>query len=52
MIIWNGVHSVSWAQLRSYLKEIVAAPVWKTEITVVEIRYTEHVAPSNRKSWH
>jgi hypothetical protein len=23
----NGVHSASWKQLRSYLKEIVAAPV-------------------------
>jgi hypothetical protein len=25
--VWNGVHSASWAQLRSYLKEKVAAPV-------------------------
>jgi hypothetical protein len=23
---WNGVHSASWVQLRSYLEEIVAAP--------------------------
>jgi hypothetical protein len=25
--VWNGVHSASWGQLRSYLKEKVAAPV-------------------------
>jgi hypothetical protein len=25
--LWNGVHSASWVQLRSYLKEKVAAPV-------------------------
>jgi hypothetical protein len=25
--VWNGVHSASWGQLRSYLEEIVAAPV-------------------------
>jgi hypothetical protein len=25
--VWNGVHSASWAQLRSYLKEKVASPV-------------------------
>jgi hypothetical protein len=25
--VCNGVHSASWVQLRSYLKEIVAAPV-------------------------
>jgi hypothetical protein len=29
--VWNGVHSASWGQLRSYLGEIVAAPVKKTE---------------------
>jgi hypothetical protein len=28
----NGVHSASWEQLRSYLEEIVAAPVYKIEI--------------------
>jgi hypothetical protein len=33
--VWNGVHSASWAQLRSYLKEKVVAPVKKTEITTV-----------------
>jgi hypothetical protein len=31
--VWNGVHSASWGQLRSYLEEIVAAPVKKTETT-------------------
>jgi hypothetical protein len=25
--VWNGVHSASWVQLRSYLEEKVAAPV-------------------------
>jgi hypothetical protein len=29
--VWNGVHSASWGQLRSYLEETVAAPVKKTE---------------------
>jgi hypothetical protein len=33
--VWNGVHSASWLQLRSYLKEKVAAPVYKTVITAV-----------------
>jgi hypothetical protein len=33
--VWNGVHSASWVQLRSYLKEKVAAPVYKAEITAV-----------------
>jgi hypothetical protein len=50
--IWNGVHSASWVQLRSYLKEKVAATVWKTEITAVGIRQADHVAPSIRKSRH
>jgi hypothetical protein len=27
--VWNGVHSASWVQLRSYLKEILLAPVLK-----------------------
>jgi hypothetical protein len=30
--VLNGVHSASWEQLRSYLNEKVAAPVYKTEI--------------------
>jgi hypothetical protein len=30
--VWNGVHSASWGQLRSYLEEKVEAPVKKTEI--------------------
>jgi hypothetical protein len=29
--VWNWVHSASLGQLRSYSKEIVAAPVKKTE---------------------
>jgi hypothetical protein len=40
--VWNGVHSDSWGQLRSYLEEIVAAPVKKTETN-------EHATPSIRK---
>jgi hypothetical protein len=32
--VWNGVHSASWAQLKSYLKE-KAAPVYKIKITAV-----------------
>jgi hypothetical protein len=30
--VWNGVHSASWGQLRSYLEGKVAAPIYKTEI--------------------
>jgi hypothetical protein len=30
--VWNGVHSASWVQLRSYLKEKLAAPVQKPRI--------------------
>jgi hypothetical protein len=29
----------------------LAAPVYKTENTAVEIRHADHVAPSIRKSW-
>jgi hypothetical protein len=29
--VWNGVHSASWGQVRSYLEETVVAPVKKTE---------------------
>jgi hypothetical protein len=39
--VWNGVHSAS-AQLRSYLKEKVAAPVYKTENTAKGIRRADH----------
>jgi hypothetical protein len=31
--------------LRSYLEEIVAAPVYKTEIKAVEISSADHVTP-------
>jgi hypothetical protein len=48
--VWNGVHSASWVQLRSYLEGKVTAPVYKTEITAVGIRHAAHVAPSIRKS--
>jgi hypothetical protein len=50
--VWNGVHSASRMQLRSYSEEKVAAPVWETEITTVGIRYADHVASSIRKSQH
>jgi hypothetical protein len=36
-------------QLRSYLVEIVAAPVYKAENTAVGIHHADHVAPSIRK---
>jgi hypothetical protein len=48
---WNGVQSASWVQLRSYLEEILAVPVWKAENTAVEIRHADHVTPSIPKSW-
>jgi hypothetical protein len=51
-VVWNGVHSASWGQLRSYLGEIVAAPVKKTETTTGGIRCADHATPSIRKSWH
>jgi hypothetical protein len=50
--VWNGVHPVSWVQLRSYLKEKVTAPVQKYENTAVGICHADHVVPSIRKSWH
>jgi hypothetical protein len=34
------------------LEEIVAAPVYKTEITAVGIRRADNARPSIRKSWH
>jgi hypothetical protein len=42
----------SWGQLRSYLEEIVAASVKKTENTTGGIRCADHATPSIRKSWH
>jgi hypothetical protein len=45
----NAVHSASWIQFRSYLKEKVAATVYKTENTVVGIRCADHATPSIRK---
>jgi hypothetical protein len=50
--VWNGAHSASWGQLRSYLEEIVAAPVKKTEANERGIRCADHATPSIRKSWH
>jgi hypothetical protein len=50
-LVWNGVHSASWVQLRSYLEEKVAAPVSKAENTAVEIRHADQVARSIRKNW-
>jgi hypothetical protein len=42
----------SGVQLRSYLEEIVVAPVWKTENTAVGICCADHATPSIRKSWY
>jgi hypothetical protein len=40
------VHSALWVQLRSYLEEKVAAPVWKSKNTAVGIRHSGHMALS------
>jgi hypothetical protein len=50
--VWNGIHSASWVQLRSYLEEKVAALVQKTENTAVGIRCPDHATPSIHKNWH
>jgi hypothetical protein len=50
--VWNGAHSASRVQLRSYLIEKVAVAVWKVEITTVGIRQADHVALSILKRWH
>jgi hypothetical protein len=42
--VWNGVHSASLVQLRSYLEE-KAASVQKAENTTVGIRLSDPVAP-------
>jgi hypothetical protein len=47
--VWNGVHSASRGQLRSYLEEIVAASVKKTETNDRGIRCADHAIPSIRK---
>jgi hypothetical protein len=47
--VWDGGHSASWVQLRSYFKVIVAAPVWKAEDTAVGTRHADLVASSVRK---
>jgi hypothetical protein len=36
----------------SYLKEKIAAPVYKIENTAVGIRHVDYVALSIRKTWH
>jgi hypothetical protein len=50
--VWNGVHSASWVQQRSYLKEKVAAPVKKPENMAVGIRHADNVTSSISKRWH
>jgi hypothetical protein len=51
--IGSGTGSTaSWGQLKSYLEEIVAAPVKKTETTTGGIHCADHATPSIRKSWH
>jgi hypothetical protein len=49
--VWNGVHSASRVQLRSYLEEKIAAPVWKAENMAVGNHHADHMAPSNSKKW-
>jgi hypothetical protein len=46
--VWNAVHSASWIQLRSYLEEIVTAPIQETEITVVGINRADNFTLSIR----
>jgi hypothetical protein len=46
--VWNGVFSASRVQLRSYLKEKVAAPVKRIENTAVGVRQADHVALSSK----
>jgi hypothetical protein len=45
--VWNGVHSASWVQLRSYLEENVSAPVLNVENTAVgdPLRYATPFYP-------
>jgi hypothetical protein len=57
-ILWElvgleRVHSALWLQLRSYLKEKVAAPVMKNENTVIgDVRcWLHNPPPSIRESW-
>jgi hypothetical protein len=50
--VWNGVHSASWVQLRSYFEERVAAPVMKIKVTALGIRKADHAISSIRKTWH
>jgi hypothetical protein len=50
--VWNGTHSASWVQLKSYFVEKVAVPLYKTEITSVGIGHADHVAPSISKRWY
>jgi hypothetical protein len=45
MGVWNGVRSASWVQLRSYLEEKIAAPVYKTENMAVGIRCADQATP-------
>jgi hypothetical protein len=47
--VWNGVHSASWVQLRSYLKEKVVAQIYKTENTAVGIHHADHETPYIQK---
>jgi hypothetical protein len=44
-VVGLGVHSASWAQLRSYLKERIVASVYKAENTAAGILHADHVAP-------
>jgi hypothetical protein len=48
-LVWNGVHSTSWVQLRNCLKEKVTAPIRKSENTAVGIRHAGHVASCPQK---
>jgi hypothetical protein len=50
--VWNGVQTVSWVQLRNYLKEKNSGSGLETENTAVGIRCADNATPSICKNWH
>jgi hypothetical protein len=52
VVVWNGVLSALWVQLRSCLEKIIAAPFYKAQNMVVVIRCADHATPSVHRNWH
>jgi hypothetical protein len=50
--VWNGVHSASWGQLRSYLKEKQRLRSIRPRLTTVGISCADHATPSIGKGRH